>query len=239
MMMDTFSFSRLSLYQTCPYRFYRKYVDKVPEPTTLPLALGKAVHKAIEDKMKGVSHSEAILNGLVEAKFHPEVNIEELSKLTSRAPLHKIKGETEVYFKIPLSNESNTPKIQGFIDVIDGNQIFDWKTNRVPYDIKDTFQIALYAWAMSQVKGIHEVTGTLFFLRFRRRNAFVFRQQEMEQARVWAYRTAKEIQGKLDIVKMIPELRDELFHSTPSSYCSHCPLAIECFKKFSPIATVI
>ena len=36
-----------------------------------PLALGKGVHKAIEDKIKGFSHTEAVLNGMIEADFQP------------------------------------------------------------------------------------------------------------------------------------------------------------------------
>ena len=68
-----FSFSRLSLYETCPYRFYKKYIQGYKEPSSYPLALGKGVHKAIEDKIKGFSHSEAVLNGMIEADFQPEV----------------------------------------------------------------------------------------------------------------------------------------------------------------------
>ena len=43
-----FSFSRLNLYKTCPYRFFKKYIEGYEEPITYPLALGKGVHKAIE-----------------------------------------------------------------------------------------------------------------------------------------------------------------------------------------------
>ena len=104
-----FSFSRLSLYETCPYRFYKKYIQGYEEPTTYPLALGKGVHKAIEDKIKGVSHSEAVLNGMIEADFHPEVTMEELSDLVSHAPIQENMGETEIHFQLPLSDEEISP----------------------------------------------------------------------------------------------------------------------------------
>ena len=64
-----FSLSRSSLYTTCPYRFFKKYIEGNEEPATYPLALGKGVHKAVEDKINGVSHSEAIFNGIIEASF--------------------------------------------------------------------------------------------------------------------------------------------------------------------------
>ena len=96
-----FSFSRLSLYETCPYRFYKKYIQGYEEPTTYPLALGKGVHKAIEDKIKGVSHSEAVLNGMIEADFHPEVTMEELSDLVSHAPITREHGGDGNSFSTP------------------------------------------------------------------------------------------------------------------------------------------
>ena len=89
-----YSFSRLNLYTACPYRFFKKYIEGYEEPTTYPLALGKGVHKAVEDKINGVSHSEAVLNGMIEAEFHPEVTMDEMSKLVSHAPIQENMGET-------------------------------------------------------------------------------------------------------------------------------------------------
>lgn len=231
--MKVFSFSRLSLYETCPHRFYKRYIEKYTEPTTYPLALGTAVHKAVEDKMNGASHEEAVINGLVECDFHEDVSKNELSRLVYNAPLHNVHGKTEVYFKTPLSNEVNAPLIQGFIDVVNKNYIIDWKTNRAMYDVKDNHQVGLYAWAMSRVHQTSEMIGRLFFLRFRRESNFRFTQKEMEEARVWALNLAKEIQGKLELLEAMPDMKDELFPATPSSFCSHCPFAIECYQSFS------
>lgn len=233
--MDTFSFSRLNLYETCPHRFYRRYVEGYPEPETYPLALGSGVHKAIESKMNGASHEQAVLNGLIEANFHKEVTKKELSNLTWNAPIqgdNAIRGQTEVYFKLPLSDEADAPKIQGYIDVVGNGYILDWKTNRAPYDVRKNQQIALYAWAMSRVRGFQQVHGSLYFLRFRRESGYHFTLQEMEGARSWAYSLSKAIQGKLQTLEVMPELKDELFPAQPSSFCSHCPFSVECVRKF-------
>lgn len=128
--METFSFSRLSLYEICPHRFYKKYVEGYEEEVTYPLALGKGVHKAIEDKLEGLDHNSAVENGMKEAEYHPNVTRSELGWLTSNAPIHEIYGDIEIYFKLPLSPEDDSPKLQGFIDVVGGNYIVDWKTNR-------------------------------------------------------------------------------------------------------------
>lgn len=231
--MEVFSFSRLNLYETCPYRFYKKYVEGYEEPTTYPLALGKGVHKAIEDRMKGFTHEDAVLNGLIEAEFHEEVTKEELSWLTANAPIHRMSGEVERYFKIPLADEEDAPMIQGFIDVSSPTHIVDWKTNRVPYDVRDNQQVALYSWAISQLEGSDNVYGELFFLRFKRSSGYRYNSQEMEEARKWAYNLAKEIQGKLELLKTMPELKEELFPAKVSRFCSHCPFSVECYREFS------
>ena len=98
-----FSFSRLSLYEICPYRFYKKYIQGYEESTTYPWAVGKGVYKAIEDKANGVGHTEAVLNGMIEADFHPEVTMEELSVIVSHAPIQENMGKTEIYFQLPFS----------------------------------------------------------------------------------------------------------------------------------------
>ncbi|MCM3711050.1 PD-(D/E)XK nuclease family protein [Sporosarcina luteola] len=229
-----FSFSRLSLYESCPYRFYKKYIQGYEEPITYPLALGKGVHKAIEDKINGVSHSEAVLNGIIEADFHPEITLEEMSDLVSHAPIKKNIGATEVHFKLPLSEEESAPMIQGYIDVVtaDGSKIVDWKTNRRRYDILDNNQIGLYAWAIGQMKNRSTVEGNLYFLRFRKESKHVFKQADMEKSRQWALGVANAITSKCEILDLIPEEAGNLFLATPSSNCRHCPFAIECFRKF-------
>ncbi|RKJ49622.1 PD-(D/E)XK nuclease family protein, partial [Butyricicoccus sp. 1XD8-22] len=179
-------------------------------------------------------------NGIIEAEFHPEVTKDELSTLAKNAPTHTLHScKTELYFKIPLSNEINAPFIQGYIDIVGENFIIDWKTNRVPYDVRENHQIGLYAWALYKLRGLYQVYGSLYFLRFKRESRFLYTVKEMEESRLWAYNLAKDIQGKLTLAKAMPELKDELFPATPSSFCSHCPIALDCFRKFSPVAKAI
>ncbi|PIC57018.1 hypothetical protein CSV80_11155 [Sporosarcina sp. P12(2017)] len=230
-----YSFSRLNLYRICPYRFFKKYIAGYEEPTTYPLALGKAVHKAVEDKINGVSHSEAVLNGMIEAEFHPEVTMDEMSELVSHAPIKENMGETEIHFQLSLSDADSAPVLQGYIDLLspDGDKIVDWKTNRVRYDVRDNHQLGLYAWAVGQLKNRKRVEGNLYFLRFRRASKHVFNQADMERSRQWALGVANEINSKREILDMLPEEAEGLFRSTPSSHCRHCPFVIECYRKFS------
>lgn len=232
-----FSFSRLNLYEQCPFRFYNKYILGKDETITQPLALGKAVHKAIEDKIQGVSHDEAVMNGYMEAEFHNEVKFDDISKLAAKAPIQKNMGEIETYFKLPLSDEENAPMIQGFIDVVQSDgSIIDWKTNRVPYNVQDTKQVALYCWAISQLKNIDKVRGSYYFLRFRKEVSYLFNQQEMEEARLWALNLANDINEKVDLYSMFPEKYKQIFPNKPSRLCNHCPFSIECSRTFDLFA---
>lgn len=235
-----FSFSRLNIYKQCPYRFYNKYVLRKEEPVTQSLALGKAVHKAIEDKINGVDHEQAILNGYLESGLHDEVSYEDISTLVQKAPVHKGMGETEIYFNLPLSDEKNAPIIQGYIDVVQPNgAIIDWKTNRIPYNVLDSPQIALYSWAIGQLKNVNKVKGSYYFLRFRKDSSYLFTHKEMDAARKWALDLANEINARLDLYSMFPDKHQDVFPAQPSRLCNHCPFAIDCFRRFNPIVETI
>ena len=230
-----YSFSRLNLYDTCPYRFYKKYIERLEEPVSKPLALGKAVHNAIEDKIKGVDHTEAILNGWIETNFHSEVTLDEINELASRAKIYPNKGDTEKRFKLPLDSGENAPMIQGIIDVVErkGRSITDWKTNRAMYSVTDTYQVGLYAWAVSELYGTSEVVGSLQFLRFRKSSSKIFDRFDMENARLWALGLAITIEDKLELYSMVPDKGEKIFPACPSNECRHCPFATDCVSKFS------
>lgn len=229
--MNIFSFSRLNLYQQCPLRFYYKYVLGKEEPVTKPLALGKAVHKAIELIINGTDFEESIKQGLIECDFHEEVTPDEIRELVRKAPFQKLEGQTELYFCTPLfDDEENSPKIQGYIDLADGNRIFDFKTNRMMYNVTDNYQVALYAWALSKLKGFNQIQGNLIFLRHNRESSFMFDKDKMNEAVEWARGLVKEIRFKLEMLEFAPDKADELFPFKPSSLCKNCPFILDCYK---------
>jgi hypothetical protein len=225
-----FSYSRLSLYETCPKRFYYKYILKLEESKiTKPLALGKAVHKSIEAFINGMPLKEAIFEGYSECDFHPAVSISEIAELVKRAPVTKNMGETEVYFRLPLFNSPNAPKFQGYIDLVQGNRLKDWKTNWKSYAVNDNHQVGLYAWAISKLKKYEFVEGSLYFLRFKQESKYFFNKNDMDRSRKWALELANEINFKREMLDLLPEQANDLFPIKPSSACSHCPFAFECY----------
>lgn len=241
---QTFSFSRLKLFESCPFRWYLKYVEKLEEGETLPLMLGKAVHKAIEEKLLGKSDKEALLEGWKEVDFYP-FDLVEYETLFRRANVTRGDAlrstvEVEKHFLLPLDGEGS-PKIQGYIDLI--QQIFgtysftDWKTNRLIYDPMDNMQLALYAWALSHIYNVSEITGTLFFLRFFKANAKskIFKKAEMEQARVWALQLANEIQMRLEQHFVQKKFLADCFPAQGNPGCANCPFADRCLSLYPNI----
>ncbi|MGE7920653.1 PD-(D/E)XK nuclease family protein [Viridibacillus sp. NPDC093762] len=230
-----FSYSRLSLYETCPFRFKKKYVDGYEEIETLPLALGKGVHKAAEERLQGAMLEDSLISGFIEANFHPDLQKDAMARLVAKVPVKRLEKrvlEIEKHFQLPLAPTLNAPIIQGYIDLLtkDGC-LYDWKTNRVPYDVTSTHQMGLYAWAVSKIFGYDTVIATLSFLRFRKEDKFKYTRREMEISRKWAYDLAIEIDMKVKEVMMFPKLEMDIFESNPSSRCGTCPFAIECYYK--------
>ncbi|WP_394237418.1 PD-(D/E)XK nuclease family protein [Niallia oryzisoli] len=225
-----FSYSRLNLYETCPLRFYYKYILGLPECVTAPLALGKAVHQSIESLIKGSDYKNAILDGYAACDFHREVSFKEIFKLVENAPVVKNMGETEVYFRCPLSDSPNSPQLQGYIDLVQDGRLVDWKTNRKTYDILGNHQVGLYAWALSKIQKKEWIEGSIYFLRYKQERKYFFSPLEMEQAKIWALRLAEEIKSKLVLLDIMPEKVNEIFSYTPSGACGHCPFVLYCFR---------
>jgi hypothetical protein len=108
----------------------------------------------------------------------------------------------------------------------------DWKTNWKAYDIWDTMQIPLYAWAFMRLKDVSSVEGMLYFLRFRKKYRYSFSLDDGVKAKNWALELAMEIEEKLFLAEINPEAIGKLFPPKSSTHCKHCPFVMECYLKF-------
>lgn len=242
----TFSFSRLSIIESCMFLYFLKYVEQLSENgEVLPLVLGKAVHKAIEGKLKGLDDKQALLSGWKEVDYYP-FELSEYELLYRRADVQRGEAlsdliKTEFYFKLPLENSSDSPVIQGYIDYL--RQVFgrydfnDWKTNRIMYEPTDTNQLPLYAWAISKIYNVDSVTGTLSFLRFyrNRKKSRVFHHQDMEQARKWALNLARKALNSLENLQKGKSSVSKAFPPTLNEHCGNCPFAHVCVSAYENI----
>lgn len=232
-----FSFTRLALIEQCLLAFFFRHIMKAKENNdVLPLNFGKAVHKAVEQYAIGDDDNTALLKGLKEINFFP-LNLTEYSRIYSsaksiieRGNAKKANVEIEYYFKVSLGDGIY---LQGYIDYLEqfygAYRFIDWKTNRIPYEALDTYQLSLYGYALSQLKNTRYVTGEYIFLRYYKNNrkTHSFSQIELNQARDWALKNAKKA---LESVEMLQrgESVTKAFPKTLSHKCAHCPFADLC-----------
>lgn len=126
--METFSFSRLSLFRTCPKRWHNKYVLGLEDPAGAPAILGKTVHKANELCLNGHPFEDAVVTAYME-KGDSTVEKSTVESMVKRALSYGYRGPTEHHFFMPLAKGI---RLQGYIDLIPNNSqiptIVDWKT---------------------------------------------------------------------------------------------------------------
>lgn len=242
----TFSFSRLSLIEDCLYAYFLKYVEQVVvDDEKSYLMLGKAVHKAIEEKLNGLDDKQALLAGWKEVDYYP-LKLEEYEWLFRQSKVNRGEAlsefsKTEIHFKIPLSEKPDTPYLQGYIDYL--REVYgvydftDWKTNGKMYEPTKTKQLALYALALHVLHGATSIRGTLHFLRFYKdaRKMKTFIEDDMFKAKKWALVLAEDTLQRLSDLKDGLKTVEEAFPPKLNDKCTFCPFAHICVSKYPKV----
>lgn len=232
-----YSFSSLDKYEKCNGRWYRYKGLGQEEPPTEISEFGRAAHKAIKYILAdNLPKEQAIEKAISEASlpFDPQ----ELDKVIGQHVMGfagKVKPEqVERYFELKLSDEDDAPVICGYIDLDLDNGIIDWKSGWKVKGPQETYQLGIYAWAKSRETGIEEIAGQLFYLRFPRdlNHCHLYKKEDMEKARKWAYDLAREIEGKMLSLAFEEDTADSLFPDTPGNHCRGCGYACECYQKY-------
>ena len=226
--MELFSFSRLSLFRTCPKRWYYKYVLGQDDPAGPPAILGKTVHKANELCLKGCSFEDAVVTAYLE-EGDSTVEKQTVESMVKTALSYHYSGPVEQYFIMTLAKGV---KFQGYIDIVPNNvqipTIVDWKTGFKRYKVLDTWQLPLYAAAVMEQTGVDVVKGVLAFLRFNTTRTALIGQKEVALAKTWAINTAEEIQQRLELLAILQP--NEAFSAKPSPACGNCPWCVQCLR---------
>ncbi|KLU62327.1 PD-(D/E)XK nuclease superfamily protein [Peptococcaceae bacterium CEB3] len=229
MKMELFSFSRLSLFATCPRRFAYKYIEGLDDPPGPPAVFGKTVHKAIELCLHGYSFKDSVTIALLE-KGDSTVDRATMKSMVKTALSYGLRGPTEQHFVLPLAAGI---KLQGYID-FEGLSappplIVDWKTGYKTYQVLDTWQLPLYAAAVMKKTGERTVKGVLAFLRFRRTQHAQITKEKASLAVSWAIQMAEEIQQRLDFLAVLEP--HEAFPYRASPACGNCPWSLLCLRE--------
>ena len=236
--MEMFSHSRLDTYQSCNRRFYYKYILDLKDEPGLPAIFGKTAHKAIELNLKGRSFEDAVTTAWIEeADMFPSVVRKELETHVNNA-LHFARNmsdldqvEAEKHFVLKLSEGI---KLQGYIDLIMNTSslmptLVDWKTGRVVTEVLDKKQMSLYSAYIMDTYKVDRCVAISYFTRFRSFKKEIITRDIADEAKEWAIRVAREIQGKLDLLPVLSKKETiKAFPATPGYVCKWCCWGREC-----------
>ena len=227
--METFSFSRLSLFRNCPKRWHLKYVLGLDDPAGPPAILGKTVHKANELCLNDHPFEDAVVTAYME-EGDSTVEKHTVESMVKTALSYYYRGPTEQHFVMPLAEGI---KLQGYIDLVPNNAqiptVVDWKTGFKLYKVLDTWQLPLYAAAVMEQTGAEIVKGVLAFLRFNTTRTALIGSKEVLQAKAWAIKAAEEIQERLELLAIFEP--NEVFPAKPSKECGNCPWCLQCLRE--------
>lgn len=244
--MNVFSYSRLKRYSECPQSFLFKYILEMEEPVSEPLALGKAVHAAIESFLKvqqageRADMAECVAAAVAEAPV--PLSYDETLRICLNPAIREQTfcygpAEIEQRFDVPLG-ATGLYTLQGTVDyaetgLADGSvYLIDWKTNRVKYSA-DSLQLRLYAGVLAERFGAKKVLARLIFLRYQSHACVeetVIGENAMEEARRWAFQTAQEIDVNMAALKCFESDAATLFPARPCASCQTCGYAFQCVQ---------
>lgn len=227
----TLSFSRISQYLECPYKFFLAYIVGLPGIPRSYFSFGKSVHAALEEyhrpKLLSDDTSMDWLLSLYEKSWvsegFPDIETELRCKDEGRSILigyHNHLGgnmpkvaEVELNFKFAVDGIILT----GFVDRIDLNDdgsvnLVDYKTSKsIPAVLEnlDRLQLSIYSLAISSLWNVKVRQASNLYLR-----QIAWRTFEPTLA---DFETAREM-----INKVAQGITDKKFDRCPNRFCAYC-----------------
>jgi len=163
---DYISYSALSLYQSCPLRFYFRYIAGLPERTiSASLVFGSAIHRAIEHHFNEVMAGcepptiEALMgeydrhwqdNDVSTIRFGKGDDLDSLGKLASRmlAAFQMSKLAQPVGHIIGVEEELRGQVVAGCPDILGRIDLLEETTDEL---IVTDFKTARSRWSQTQI----------------------------------------------------------------------------------------
>lgn len=171
--------SALKTYMRCPMQWYYRYIEEVPAPLKIEMALGSAVHKALEHnfRQKIESGSDLSVDEVQERFSSSFVKSSENLPPADKKKVGKFKDQGAEL--ISLYMENSAPEIQpamveqevrlpfnqdvdflGYIDLVDSKGLLiDFKVSKKrinAFSVEADLQLSAYAWAYRVLTGRQE-----------------------------------------------------------------------------------
>jgi len=245
------SFSNLSTYEKCPYRWYLKYIEKREDKAGDSANVGKLGHlfikAAIAVKMRPDREAFDCLVTDIASGEHPKLTPKERKEAQAlydeygSANLNALyewviyalevlqtykKGKVELEKKIDCIIPGIPIPIEMHIDFLSPTAIIDWKTGQNTEPIT-SHQLGLYAYGAGKAKGVDPAT-------YKKVYAFTGLKKVFEDN--------KPVQDALDwAVNIYESLEDDLagysligkgaFRKCPGTACRYCAFKGLCYEE--------
>ena len=176
------SFTKLALYEFCPYAYRFRYIERIPIPFRPRLTVGAIVHsvlhRAFERLSDGVRLTRADLHELHAAYWRdaPRLNRERFPEIWDRgyelldgfwsarghAPGHPVMLERR--FRLRL-RPGDAYTVEGVIDRVDqrpdGLEVIDYKSGSRPSNLPGRLHTQLHTYALALERGFDRAVSRL------------------------------------------------------------------------------
>ena len=235
------SVSKIRMFQQCPFRFHKAYIEKQPKIENEAAEIGKEVHKAIEKYIEHLFELQDCQDiGLAKAIASGDFNYNVIAGNGNSSNEGKQLLINFIYnFALDLDSfydcelklaigrdykeiefDSDDRLFQGIIDLLyyDGHtfSIIDFKTGRVVED--NSFQITCYAWLLSKLMPAAKYRGVEYYVR--------------QQNAVKEYEITEKDMAAVEkiIISTQQEIKSSEFEPRLNQYCCYCEYLHACDK---------
>ncbi len=230
-----FSFSRIELFDSCPWAFKKVHIDKIPRGTSEPLITGQLSHQVVADYLKRLINLNlqtdwewAEKQDFVDAPDDVPEIWERFYQNFILPPMVAPAVEEQIAFNRQWQPTKFFADDAFFRMVVDWTflqdnlaVVQDWKTNRKVQEInpeKIPLQLRIYGWGVRRAfyPDMQEVLLRLHYLRYGVEKEILLTPQNLDTV-------PKELEQKIAVIQ-----NEKHFDPTPGSFCSWCGLTAHC-----------
>jgi hypothetical protein len=239
-----YSFSRLDLYERCPWAYKTVYLDRIPRAKNEARETGQLLHGLVADYLnrliatgqptdwdwaRGATPKEALADAVeMWSRFYETFALPQ--GLESPGVENRLAFDgnwqpceffsDEAYFRMVIDFHFRQDSL---------GVIVDWKTNReVPQTVAKDLQLRTYGWGLRQAlyPEVQEVLLRLHFLRYGKEREVMLESQDLAEV-------PDELKTRIHAIEA-----DKNYDPTPGSFCGLCGVTAHCpvmSKALAPI----
>jgi hypothetical protein len=232
-----YSFSRLDLYERCPWAYKTVHIDKIPRAKSEALQTGTVMHQLVADYLGRLIASAQLTDWEWARGAIPKEPIAQVSEMVEMGerfyqtftlpPAMDAPGvENKLAFDADWQPCEFFSEAAYFRMVIDFHfrqealgVIVDWKTNRaMPQTVEKDLQLRTYGWGLKQAlyPDIQEVLLRLHFLRYGKEREVLLTHLDLAGV-------PDELKARIEVIEA-----DHTFTPAPGSFCGWCGLTAQC-----------